>query len=120
MGNGISEALKLNHFLGEHAPTPPPPLEARAFGACFSTPSCAYLNGKTTLHPCNGKNLDVLYSYKFQCRNFDVPEIRKLGGVGGDTQARDRGSQNKPRLNGVFMSASSRFRQVELSQVHDL
>ena len=39
---------KNKNFLGEYTPDP---LEACAFGACFTTPSCAYLNGKITLRP---------------------------------------------------------------------
>ena len=44
----ISEALKIKIFWGS---TPQTPLEACVFGACFTTPSCAYFSGKTTLRP---------------------------------------------------------------------
>ena len=39
---------KNKKFPGEYAQTS---LVACAFGACFTMPSCAYLNGKTTLRP---------------------------------------------------------------------
>lgn len=34
------------------------------------------------LWPSTYTNLDVLYTYKFQCHSFDAPESRKGGGVG--------------------------------------
>ena len=51
MGNSISEVLKIKLFRGS---MPPHFLEAREFSDRFATPSCAYLNGKTTLRPCFG------------------------------------------------------------------
>ena len=52
MRNGISEDQKIKIFLGSMPPTPPRGSRLqRSFH--YAPPSCAYLNGVTTLRPCS-------------------------------------------------------------------